>query len=168
MRILKQYTTDSSIYDITSVFLVRDNFQTKDYLKSEENLGFSSDFINIFIIYRSKLPRVNMIPYLNFFGLNPHYLPRQPFIISGALTSNNVLVNGKHPILPFPYTEISHLDNELYFICNMENKIYTDCVIPVIRYQTIDNKTVYYQNKDPGVNFCGSARSYSARYILLF
>lgn len=104
-------------------------------IENYRKLGLSDEFINI-LLYKSGRPKVNMKAFLECYQLTPKYLPKQPFIVSQGVTSDDVIIDGHHPILPFPYTNIKHHEGDAYYMSNMQNNlIYTNCIVPVIRYQ---------------------------------
>ncbi len=160
---LKPYTTD--LYEILS-FILMEPDDTNSSKITYAKLGLSNEFISA-LMYKSGRPKADMRPYLQHHNLIPKYLPKQPFYISEGVTSNDVLINNEHPILPFPYTRVNHLTGDEYYISSMEvNVIYPNCIIPVIRYQ--EGMAGYFTTDYGTKTYCGTFYYYEpdAEYLL--
>ena len=152
LNMLRYNSTTPNVYDILSFLLVKPDERDIAFIHYRK-LGLSDTFIDT-LFYKSGRPRTDMSKYYTLLNLAPKFLPKTPFFIADGVTSDDVLIDGQHPILPFPYTNIKHRD-DVYYVSNMiNNNIYPDCIIPVIRYQV--GMHGYLTVQKGGTEYCGT------------
>lgn len=124
---LQKYS--SNWYNILNNYLLEtpsDAFLINPKLKQ---VGFNPEFVNEILFYKSGRPKLDMTKYLDYFKINPkHY-------------EFPILVKYKNPN---------------YFICNVNDGLYNNGYIPIIRYQKGMGGYLTTGGKYEEEKFCGT------------
>lgn len=108
---MQTITTTPNWYELFEPFLITNPIDKDKIIEKYRLIGLTENFLRI-LIFSSGRPKINMLPYLEYFNIKPKYY-RDNFQSSRVIS---------HYIEP-------------YFVSNEKNGILENVLIPVIRYQ---------------------------------